>query len=365
MTPAPGEPAAQAILKSAEALGVPVYDSPNGEMMEGRGGVALTDLIIRDGRRNSIYRAYVHSKLGQPNLTVLTHTLVTKLIFQGRAVVGVEAVRNGTPERFLASREVILSMGAIQTPKVLMQSGIGPERHLREHGISAQQHLPGVGENHQDHVSFGCIYEYRKAQPIGGGASEATLYWKTDESQRLPDIFQCQAEFPVPSAETAQVGMPPHGWTMFAGLAHPESRGRVLLSGPNPRDRMRIDANTLSHPDDLAAAFTTIEMARAIGNGGAFSDLVTREVLPGELGRSEMEQYLRNAAVTYWHQCGTSKMGLDKMSVVDARLRVYGIDRLRIADASILPHVTSGNTMAPCVVVGERAADLIKQEHAC
>lgn len=364
VAPASGRPVAHAMLQAASDLGIPVFESPNGEMMEGRGGCALTELIIREGQRSSMYRAYVHPKIAQANLTVLTRALVTRLIFDGRTVVGIEAVRNGQARRYLASKEVVLSMGAIQTPRVLMQSGIGPEHHLHAHGIPVLQQLPGVGENHQDHVSFGCIYEHRVAPSIGGGGSEATLYWKTEEGQRLPDIFQCQAEFPVPSAETAQ-GVPEHGWTMFAGLAHPKSRGRVLLSGPSPEDPMRIEANTLAHQDDLEAAFRTVELARAIGNSAAFADLVTGEVLPGQLSRPDMEQYLRHAAVTFWHQCATAKMGRDEMSVVDAKLRVYGVDGLRIADASILPHVTSGNTMAPCVVVGERAADLLKAQHGC
>ena len=128
-------------------------------------------------------------------------------------------------------------------------------------------------------------------------------------------------------------------------------------------DRIRIEANTLSHPDDLSAAFTTLELARELGSDAAFEDLVKGEALPGKLSRAEMEDYLRNAAVTFWHQAGTAKMGRDEMSVVDAELKVYGVDRLRIADASVMPEVTSGNTMAPCVVIGERCADMIRASH--
>ncbi len=221
------------MVEAAQAVGLPAYDSPNGEMMEGRGGVAINDLIIRDGRRSSIYRSYVHPRLGQPNLTVLTRALVSKLIFKGRAVVGVEVIAGTTLRRFFADREVILSMGAINTPKVLMQSGIGPDAALRRHGIKVVQDLPGVGRNHQDHVSFGCIFECREPQAVGSGGSEATLYWKSDPSLAAPDLFQCQAEFAIPSAETASLGVPEHGWTMFAGLAHPKSRGELHLTGPD------------------------------------------------------------------------------------------------------------------------------------
>jgi len=357
------QPVARAMIAGARGLGIPTFDSPNGEMMEGRGGAAINDLIIRAGRRSSMYRSYVLTKLGQPNLTVLTGALVTRLLMRGTTVVGVEARLDGRARRFRAEREVILSLGAINTPKVLMQSGIGPEAELGRHGIPLVQHMPGVGENHQDHVSFGCIFEYREPQPVGAGGSEATLYWKSEESLPLPDMFHCQVEFPVPSAETALMGVPQHGWTMFAGLAHPKSRGRVRLSGPRPEDPVIIDANTLSHPDDLKTAFANIELVRALGATSEMSSLVSREALPGRLDAKALENFARNAAVTYWHQSCTAKMGRDAMSVVDGCLKVYGIEGLRLADASIMPHVTSGNTMAPCVIIGERAADEIKAAH--
>ncbi|QET04353.1 MULTISPECIES: GMC family oxidoreductase [Cupriavidus] len=354
------QPIAHAMVDAARELGIPSYDNPNGAMMEGRGGAAISDLIVRDGKRSSIYRAYVHPRIGQPNLTVLPHTLVSRLVLRGTTVVGVEAIHHGERHIFRANREVILSMGAINTPKVLMQSGIGDEDELRRHGLPVVQHLPGVGANHQDHVSFGVIFEYREPQAIGHGGSEATLYWSSEPGMHLPDMFHCQTEMPVPSAETMAMDVPLHGWTMFAGLAHPESRGRVRLSGPDVRDAPIIEANTLSHPNDMKTALANIALVRELGARPCFDRLVTREALPGKLRGKELEDYARNAAVTYWHQCCTAKMGRDAMSVVDGRLKVYGIEGLRIADASVLPHVTSGNTMAPCVVVGERAAEQIR-----
>lgn len=354
------QPVAHAMIEAARLMGIPSFDSPNGEMMEGRGGAAINELIIKNGRRSSIFRSYVYPRLNQTNLTVLTHSMVSKLIFAGTSVVGVEVIQNGKPQRYFAEQEVILSLGAINTPKVLLQSGIGPEDELRRHGIPVIQKLPGVGQNHQDHVSFGCIFEYREPQQVGNGGSEATLYWKSDPSLRQPDIFHCQAEFPVPSAETASLGVPAHGWTMFAGLAHPKSRGSLQLSGPDVMDSILIEANTLSHPDDLKVAFSNIELCRELGNSPAFSKLVKREAMPGKLSTSAMETFARNAAVTYWHQSCTAKMGRDPMSVVDGKLNVYGAKKLRIADASIMPEITSGNTMAPCVVIGERAAAMIK-----
>ena len=362
-TPRHPQPVALAMVEAATALGMPTFDSPNGAMMEGRGGVALNDLIVKSGRRSSIFRAYVFPKLGQSNLTVMTDAQVSRLLLDGRTAVGVEAVRGARRMRIFADREVILSMGAINTPKVLMQSGIGPENELAAHGIRTVQHLPGVGQNHQDHVSFGCIFEAKEPVPVGHGGSEATLYWKTDPALNAPDIFHCQLEFPVATAETAPRGVPEHGWMTFAGISHPKSRGAVHLTGPEFDDPCRIEANTLSHPDDMRAAIATIELAREMAHASPFRKLLKREAMPGHLGAAEMETYVRDSAVTFWHQSCTAKMGLDAMSVVDANLQVYGIDRLRIADASIMPNVPSGNPMAPCVVIGERAADIIRRAY--
>ena len=149
----------------------------------------------------------------------------------------------------------------------------------------------------------------------------------------------------------------------FAGLSHPKSRGSVHLTGANLHDACRTDANTLSHPDDVRAAAASIEMAREIAHASPFKKLLKREAMPGNLGPSEMETYIRESGVTFWHQACTAKMGREAMSVVNGDLQVYGIDRLRIADASIMPNVPSGNTMAPCVVIGKRAAEIIKKSH--
>ncbi|MCC2958601.1 GMC family oxidoreductase N-terminal domain-containing protein [Massilia sp. IC2-477] len=357
------QPTATRMLEAARSLGIPSFDSPNGAMMEGDGGAAINDLRIRDGKRLSVFRSYTWPRMAQPNLTVLTDAQVARLSFDGARVSGVDVLLGGRRVWFGAAREVVLSLGAVNTPKVLMQSGLGPERELKRHGIAVRQHLAGVGQNHQDHVSFGCIWEYAEPQQVGNGGSEATLYWKSHPSLDAPDMLHCQVEFPVPSQENAGRGVPAHGWTMFAGLAHPKSRGEVLLSGPDPRDRPLIRANTLSDPDDMRAALASVEMCRELGNADAFRSLVKGESMPGKLSREAMEQYLRNGAVTYWHQSGTAKMGRDAMSVVNGALQVYGVDGLRIADASIMPRITTGNTMAPCVVIGERAAELLKAAH--
>lgn len=357
------QPVARALLNAAELIGVPVFDSANGEMMEGAGGASIAELRIRDGKRESVFRSYAHRMMTQPNLTVLTNALVTRLLFDGRKVTGVEALIDGERLQFRAACETVLSLGAVHTPKVLLQSGIGPEEDLQLHGIPVVQHLPGVGRNHQDHIAFGCTWAYRKPEEVGGGGCEATLYWKSNSGLDQPDILQCQLEFAVPSPAEVQLETPEHGWTMFAGLAQPKSRGRLRLSGPDPRDPIRIEPNSLSEPEDLAAALAAVNLCRAAGNSEAFTTLVKGETAPRSGNRSGMIEFIRQSAVTYWHQSCTAKMGRDSMSVVDSQLKVYGIEGLRLADASIMPRITTGNTMAPCVVIGERAADMIRLQH--
>ncbi|OYX71227.1 MAG: oxidoreductase [Caulobacter sp. 35-67-4] len=360
--PKPG-PAAYAMVDAARELGIPTYASPNGEMMEGVGGCAISDVLIRDGKRHSIFRAFTYPFLDRPNLTLLTHTQVNRVLIQQGRAVGVEVVRKGATHWFGVAHEVILCLGAIQTPTVLMRSGIGDEAELRAHDIKVVQSLPGVGANLQDHVSFGCIWEYREPIAPRNSGSEATLYWKSEAALTEPDLLFCQVEFPVPSPEAAPRGAPEHGWTMFAGLAHPKSRGRVRLASADPTIAPRIELNTFSHPDDLKAAIACVELCRDLGNTQAFAPLVTREAMPGPLNKADMEQYVRDAAVTYWHQTCSAKMGRDAMSVVDASLRVYGVEGLRVADGSIMPKVATGNTMAPCVIIGEKASRYIRATH--
>lgn len=357
------QPIAQALVDAAALAGIPVFDSPNGAMMESAGGASIADLRIKGGKRESVFQSYVAPIRMQPNLTVLTGALVTRLVFAGKKVIGVDAVVGGEPRRFRARCETILSLGAVHTPKILMQSGIGPKDELRAHGISVVQDLPGVGRNHQDHIAFGCTWAYHAPQGVGGGGCEAALYWKSDSRLSHPDILQCQLEFPVPAPAEAEVATPEYGWTMFAGLAQPKSRGQLRLTGPDARDPILIEPNSLSDPEDVAAALAAVELCRDVGNSAAFVPLVREEAAPGPRKRAGMIDFIRKSAVTYWHQSCTAKMGRDGMSVVDSELRVYGVEGLRIADASIMPRIPVGNTMAPCVVIGERAADLIRQAH--
>jgi choline dehydrogenase len=193
---------------------------------------------------------------------------------------------------------------------------------------------------------------------------EATFFWKSDSRLNTPDLQTCQVEIPFSSAETAARFNPPAGsWSMFGGVVRPKSVGQIRLTGPNPLDPIRSEDNSLSHPDDMKAAKACVELCREIGNSASLRPFVKREVMPGNLKGAALEEFIRDAATTYHHQTCTAKMGRDAMSVVDGHLKVYGIDNLRIADGSIMPRVTTGNTMAPCVIIGEGAAEIVKAEH--
>jgi choline dehydrogenase len=360
--PAPDpNPVAPAMLEGARSVGIPTFQSHNGLMMEGDGGASIMDLRVRGGMRQSVFRSYAFPYMDRPNLTVLCHALVTRLVMSGKQASGVEIVHDGKVQRIAAGVEVVLSLGAIHTPKVLMLSGIGDQTELQRLGIPVVQHLPGVGQNFQDHVGFGCVWEYPQALPPRNNMGEAVFFWKSDPDLDTPDLQTCQGEMPMSSADTAAQFSPPAGsWSLFAGLVRPKSRGRIRLTGSDPHDPIEIEANTLAHPDDMKAAVACVELCREIGNSGPLSPFVKREVMPGKLKGAALENFIRDAASTYWHQTCTARMGHDAMSVVDGSLKVHGIDNLRIADGSIMPRITTGNTMAPCVVIGERAAEILK-----
>ena len=363
--PAPDpNPLAPATVEGARSVGIPTFENPNGRMMEGDGGASISDVRARNGKRQSVFRSYTFPLMDHANLTVLTHALVRRLTFEGKRATGVEISYQGKIHRIGAGLEVVLSLGAIHTPKVLMQSGVGDEVELRRLAIPVLQHLPGVGQNFQDHVAFDCVWECQKALAPFDTMSETILFWKSKSGLDSPDLFACQAEVPKSSSENAaRFGLPGAGWTLFGAVAHPNSRGRLRLTGPDPLDPIQIEANTLSDADDLKAAVACVELCREIGNSAPLRSFVKREVMPGNLKGPELENFIRDAATSYWHQTCTAKMGRDEMSVVDGKLKVYGVQNLRVADGSILPRITTGNTMAPCVVIGERAAEALKASH--
>ncbi|HJY90179.1 MAG TPA: GMC family oxidoreductase N-terminal domain-containing protein, partial [Candidatus Acidoferrum sp.] len=200
--PAPDpNPIAPAMVEAARSVGIPSFDSHNGCMMEGAGGASIIELIVRDGKRSSVFRNYVLPFMDRPNLTVLTHAFVTKLILEKKRVAAIEVEYDGKLQRIKAGLEVILSLGAIHTPKALMLSGIGDESQLQRLGIPVVQHLPGVGQNFQDHFGIGCVWEYQQPLPPRNNGGEATFFWKSDPDLDTPDLQTCQVEVPLCSAE--------------------------------------------------------------------------------------------------------------------------------------------------------------------
>src|SRR6516164_6530490 len=352
--------AARALFEAIRSLGIPIFENQNGRIMEADGGASVADMRIRDGKRQSIFRAYVFPHMDQPNLTVLPHALITRLTFEGNRTTGVEISHEGSTRRIRAGREVILSLGAIHTPKVLMQSGIGDQSELRRFGIRVVHHLPGVGHGFQDHPAFCCLWDCPESLPPNL-VPDAVIYSKSEAGLGSPDFQILQAV--LSPGDAARLGLPARGWVLIGNVVQPKSRGRIRLTGSDPADPVEIEANYLGDPDDRKAALACLELCRKIGNSDALRHFVGREIIPGNLERPELENYIRDTAFSFWHQTSTAKMGRDEMSVVDGDLKVYGVDNLRIADGSIMPRVTTGNTMAPCVIVGERAAEMLRDEH--
>jgi choline dehydrogenase len=355
------QPVGIAMCESARSIGIPTFGNLNGRMMEAEGGCSASEFRIRDGRRLSIFRSYTFPYMDRPNLTVLTHATVTRLIMDGKRASGVEIACNSKVRRIGAGLEVVLSLGAINTPKVLMQSGIGDRSELRRLGIPLVAHLPGVGQNFQDHFVFAsCVWECK--EPIEESAKgQALLFWKSDAAIETPDMQVYQGI----NLRSGMANLQPStsSMSLVPSIVRPRSRGHLRLTGPDPLDPVEIHANVLEDPGDLKAITVAIDLCREIGNSAVFESLLEREVTPGNLKGPALEQVVRNSVSTIWHQSCTARMGRDSMSVVDGHLRAHGIDSLRIADGSIMPRITTGNTMAPCVVIGERCAEILKAHH--
>ena len=350
----------RAFLDGIRSVGIPIFENQNGRMMEADGGASIPDMRIRDGKRQSVFRSYVFPYMDRPNLTVLSHALVTRLTFNGKRATGVEISCDGRIHSIRAGREVIMSLGAMNTPKVLMQSGIGDQTELRRFGIPVVQHLPGVGRGFQDHPVAACVWECSEPLPPDV-APDAVLFWKSDSRLASPDFQILQGVLSVEDA--AKLGLPVSGWTLLGNVVQPKSRGHIRLTGPDPDDPIQIEANLLFEPDDRKSLLECVKLCREIGNLDVLRPFLKREVLPGKLKQTTLEEYIRNGALSFWHETSTAWMGRDVMSVVDGNMKVCGVENLRIADGSIMPRVTTGNTMAPCVIIGERAAQILNAAH--
>jgi choline dehydrogenase len=362
-------PLSHALIDAADSLGIPAVTDMNGDPMEGDGGCGLPNLLVRNGNeRVSMAASYIHPVMSQPNLAIVLGAEVVGLRSQQNRVTGVNFIQRGRVHEVEAGKEVILSMGAINTPKTLMLAGIGDERHLKDHGLPVVQHLPGVGSNFQDHILLGgCVWEYETPEPPRNNAAEFVFFCKSDPSLPSPDLMPVLEECPFTTEVTIEQydvpEGPPSAWTIAPGLARPQSRGSVRLASSDPSDAPLVDANFLSEEGDVKALVKCVEICREIGNSAGLEPFRKREVMPGDRTGKELEQFVRDAAGTYFHQTCTAKMGRDEMSVVDGNLKVHGVEGLRVADGSVMPRISTGNTMAPCVIIGERAAEMLSAEH--
>jgi choline dehydrogenase len=373
------------LMRSATAAGFRVSEDLHGEVQEGfaRGEVTI-DL---KGRRASTARAYLHPVAERPNLTIEMHALTNRILLANGRAIGVEYVQDGKVRSARAEREVIVCGGAYNSPQLLMLSGIGPADELRRHGITPAVDLPGVGRNLSEHARVPIEFEARepisflnelRVDRVAWSVARWALFGKGPFATQinscnivvrtLPTLTQPDVQLMCnPVRMDAKIWFPgvgkrqEHRITADAVVLHPHSRGHLTLRSADPRDTPRISLNLFSEAADMETAKRGVALARAIYRAGPQARITGREIRPGaDIGTPEqLESYIRaNAGVTQ-HPVGTCSMGIGPDAVVDPRLRVYGIEGLRVADASIMPTVPGGNTNAASIMVGEKASDLI------
>lgn len=377
-----------ALIEAAEEIGIPRNDDSNGATQEGAGYFQLT---ARKGRRCSTAVGYINPARGRDNLEIVTHAHVTGLLFdtaESTEVKGINFHIKGKPHHatLKPGGEVVLSAGAIGSPQILQLSGIGPGQVLQNSNLSVRNELSGVGRNLQDHLQIRMIYEVNvptlndeinnivrrtmigmqyilaRRGAMAMGASQVCIFCKTKPELETPDI---QFHFQPLSADKPGVEMHPFsGITMSVCQLRPESRGHIDITSPDPDVYPEIHPNYLSDPIDQETAIAGMRVSRALTETNAMSPFIVEEKVPGSKAQSDEDllEMARNISQTIYHPTSTCKMGRDDAAVVDERLRVHGIKRLRVADASIMPTIVSGNTNAPTIMIGEKASDMILED---
>ena len=334
--------------------GYPFNDDSNGATAE---GVAWTDMNVVDGVRQSAADAYLKPAAGRSNLIVVTEALVCRLLIESSCCRGVEYICDGQTHRSYADREVVLTAGAIGTPHLLLLSAIGPGQHLRDVGISAVADLPGVGANLHDHPKSEVTYTARRPVRTGVYARKAHVLLRS-ETSATPDIQIIFADNPIHPRWTPG---PENGYSVICALMSPASRGSLQLASADPRQAPLIDPNYLADERDMQRMVCGLRVAREVGTMEALAPVRERELFPGPDAWTDtmLHAHLRRSISTYYHPVGTCKIGNDVMSVVDAQLRLYGISNVRVADASVMPSIVSGNTNAAVLAIAERAASML------
>ena len=340
-----------------------ILDDVNGPMRPGAGYINMN--IAADGTRVSAVRAFLRPALARPNLTLLLNTERREIELQRHSLCGRQDQHRGRGKGYPADREVILAAGAINSPKLLMLSGVGEAKALRSLGIDVVENLPGVGQNLQDHVLVsGVVFKYKGKmpdRPADSNAVEAEAYLSSGPSGDT-DINLVLEQLPAVTPETAaRFGAPPaDAFTIAPALVQPTSRGSVRLASNNFQDAAVIDGNYLGTDRDMAAIVRAIEAARELGNQHAFDSVREAELVPGPKATAEeIRELARLASASFGHPVGTCKMGVDKLAVVDPQLRVHGLTGLRVADASVMPRIITGPTNAPTHMIAGRAAKLV------
>ncbi len=350
-------PTSAAFIEACRELGYPYSEDFNGPHMEGAGWHHLN---IKDGRRHRIAEAYLQPALERPNLTLQSNAQATRLLFDGKRCIGVEYQQWGETKRAYANREVIVSAGAIESPKLLLLSGIGRPDHLKALDIPVVAEVPGVGENFHNHVLAGVISEAsQQVPPPCQNLSECALFCKSHPERTGPDMQIAFVHVPFDII----VGQKhPNAISILPGVVQPLSRGWIRLASKNPLDKPLVNPNYLAVDADMERLMQGMKIARQIFSTRAFSSWVKQEVAPGpELQTDDqLRHFLRDHADSYHHQVGSCKMGSDDLAVVDPQLRVYGVDGLRVADASVIPVVPSGNCHTCVLMIGERVSDFVK-----
>ncbi|GAA3706225.1 GMC family oxidoreductase [Gordonia hankookensis] len=354
-------PIQQAILDSAVAHGLPLNSDYNSGDQE---GVSRMKLNLRDGQRLSTWAAYMRPVIDHARLTLETDALVHSLIVSDGTVRGVRIIDADGRRRELHAGLVVLSGGAIGSPTILLRSGIGPADELRQHGIDVVADVPGVGKNLQDHFLVPVIFGTDRPidpplpfQPV----TQTQWFWKSDPTLPVPDTQPIN--FSVPFYYDDGMTGPASGFTLHAGLIRPHSIGSVTLRDTDPASEPIIDFNLFDDERDLRALVRSVRQCREVGRQGPLADeWGAYEALPGpdaDDSDEALAAWVRRAVNTYHHQAGTCRMGTDAEAVVSPGLRAIAVENLMIADASVMPSVTTGNTNAPTAMIAERAAELI------
>jgi choline dehydrogenase-like flavoprotein len=370
-------------VQAGRQAGIALNRDFNGATQEGVGPYQVTH---RNGERCSAAKAYLTPNLSRPNLHVITHAHTTRLLFEAKRAVGVEYRQGNELKQVRAQREVLLCAGALQSPQILMLSGIGPAAHLRQLGITALHDLPGVGANLHDHVDvvlgvdaphlkdlfglsasglwrvLGAMNEWRRLRrgPLTTNFAEAGGFIRSSPAVPTPDL---QLHFVIGKlVDHGRKTVFGHGYSCHVCLLRPSSRGTLKLASADPMAAPLIDPNFFGHPDDMPRMVAGFRLMRHILAQPALAGLGGREMASSASARSdaEIEAFIRQYADTIYHPVGTCRMGSGPLDVVDAELRVHGLQALRVVDASMMPSIISGNTNAPVIAVAEKAADLIK-----